>query len=50
MKFSINTYFDDFSGEFIGETFAKNDEKCTEEDYEGQLEVFEVLEGDEIDP
>jgi len=49
MKLTINTYFDDYSGEFVGETFAINDEKCSEEDYEGQLEVFEVLEEDEVE-
>jgi len=40
MKLSIDEYYDDRTGEFVGSRYAINDEPCSEDDFN---EMFEEL-------
>ena len=40
MKLSIDEYYDDRTGEFVGSRYAINDEPCSENDFD---EMFEEL-------
>lgn len=40
MKLSIDEYYDDRTGEYVGSKYAINDEQCSEDDFD---EMFEEL-------
>jgi len=49
LKLTLDTYFDDFSGEFICEKFKINEENCSEDDYEEMYDQFDSVNCVDVD-